>query len=910
MSTSRQRRLRAALFFALVPAAIPAMADEACRSRDYGPGYFTQLADQSGACIGLFSEGLAPITLDGREGYIDRDGHLVIEPRFGWARPFVQGRAAADDLQGKTGYIDTHGEWIIAPRFVAAENFNAQGTAVVRLEGYRQALIDRDGKVIRDTGPEIEIEPASSFDPFPAGLAQAKRIRPGFLIHLDGRVLRPAPGVSVTGYDEEAKAFRGLRQIGSDMQSGLLDAQLHWIGEPRFRLLSEFNADSAAASLDGAAWGLIDARGVERTPFRFTRMRVAAPGLWVATDHAGDTLVNGRGKPLASAIRQPLEKPFGDWFVHLPEANTLEMIRADGKTVHQRFDRTIDSVEARGRVLAVQLQDNGEETPWSVELIDRTGRRVLPAAAPSGGKHWQVFPVWAEQVEAGELPLALLQRYGDNGADELGIVTASGLLRMDPAWQEFKEGSSYDARERIVVRTLGGEGAIDGEGEWVVRPTYTQLSSFRQGWARAMRGERYFLVNRDGREIAVPQLGSELPVAGLYVLTDDRGDQAWGPANAYDLDRGRFLFEKGFEEMRPFRDGLAPVRMGRQWGLIDRHGQWRVAPAYSDIEAFGTQFWKARRHDERGWESITSLLSKDGKILLAEPWLTIYSNRDSHSDFWPPEGLPENLVPRTDTLMLDDGVALSTVMVESTSLIGGGWSTVSLKEMEGFVDARGDWAIRPDYQHVDNFPSGRTATRVHDGQRYSLIDAQGKTVFGPVDGLVSEVSADDMFYVHDKRSDRTAIHKLGEGERFQLPGQVYGDFGDGVFSYETGEGEERTSFAYDYGGRLLSEAKGARLSSYAEGLALRQDSKSGRFDYVDKSGARALPGRYLYATVFRDGRAVVMDEQGYRLIDRQGKTLVRVGEACGREVLLDAAGVQTWPKVSGKDCPLASRDTR
>lgn len=909
MSPSRHRRLRAAACFVLAFTALPALADDGCRARDYGMGYHTQLADQQSGCIAWFSEGLAPIVLDGREGYLDRDGHLAIEPQFGWARAFVHGRAAADDTQGKTGYIDTRGEWIIPPRFVAGENFNAQGTAVVRLEGYRQALIDRDGTVIRETGPGVEIEVASPGDPFPAGLAKAKRIRPDLLVHLDGRVLTVPAGVSVAEYDAQAKLFKGGQQVGQEFLTGLLDARLRWVGAPRFRTLSAFNGETAAASVDGEGWGLIDARGVERLPFRYASIRVAAPGLWLATDKHGGRLIDGRGKPVAGAVRQAIEQPFGDWFVHLPDANTVELVRADGSVVRRRFAGAIGSVEVRGRLLEVQLHDNGEEPAEEADFIDPAGRRLLPAvlAALRDDKRRFVLPMSAEQAQAGDLPLALLQNQADDGTG-LGIVTASGAIRTESAWQAFAEGSSYDARERVVVRTASGYGAIDGEGGWAVQPIYAQLSGFEQGWARAEREQRQFLVRRDGREFPVPAFGDETPSDGLYLLVDEQGDQPWGPVNAYDLERQRFVFERGFDELRPFRGGLAPAKVGELWGLVDRQGQWRIAPAYRDIEAFGMRFWKAQQYDEARQDNVTSLLTGDGKRVTAEPWLTIYSNHDSHSGFMLPDGLPQDLVPRAEPLVLEDGTALSTVMVEDTSPIGGGWSKVSLKKMEGFVDARGDWAIPPRYTTVDNFSPEQKVARVYDGQRYALIDVQGRTVFGPADDFVSEVSADGMFYVHDKQADRTTVHKLGEGERFRLPGVIHGDFGDGLFSREEGDWETQVGFAYDGRGRKIVEAKGARLSSYADGLALRQDARSKRFEYVDGKGAPALPGRYIYATAFRDGRAVVMDEQGFRLIDRQGKTLVRVGEACGREVLLDAAGKQTWPQAPSQECVPAGGD--
>jgi WG containing repeat len=61
-----------------------------------------------------FSEGLARIEIEGRSGYIDRNGRTVIRPRFRWAREFSEGLARFSSgpvLNGKPtwGYIDRDG---------------------------------------------------------------------------------------------------------------------------------------------------------------------------------------------------------------------------------------------------------------------------------------------------------------------------------------------------------------------------------------------------------------------------------------------------------------------------------------------------------------------------------------------------------------------------------------------------------------------------------------------------------------------------------------------------------------------------------------------------------------------------------------------------------------------------------
>src|SRR5262245_834004 len=44
---------------------------------------------------GQFSEGLAPVRIGGKFGYVDTQGEVVIPPQFDFANPFSEGVAAA-----------------------------------------------------------------------------------------------------------------------------------------------------------------------------------------------------------------------------------------------------------------------------------------------------------------------------------------------------------------------------------------------------------------------------------------------------------------------------------------------------------------------------------------------------------------------------------------------------------------------------------------------------------------------------------------------------------------------------------------------------------------------------------------------------------------------------------------------
>lgn len=64
-----------------------------------------------------FHEGLAAIKIDWARGYIDKAGNIVIEPQFQYAGPFTDGKALVE-LDGLWGYIKPDGSWAEKPHEV------------------------------------------------------------------------------------------------------------------------------------------------------------------------------------------------------------------------------------------------------------------------------------------------------------------------------------------------------------------------------------------------------------------------------------------------------------------------------------------------------------------------------------------------------------------------------------------------------------------------------------------------------------------------------------------------------------------------------------------------------------------------------------------------------------------------
>jgi hypothetical protein len=118
-----------------------------------------------------FQEGFARFVRDGKFGFFDKTGQIVIEPKFDFAQPFSEGLAAVCmDCQkkteneysyfhgGKWGYINKEGELVIPLEFEAVNSFD-NGKARVKIDNQWKYL-DKNGELLSDVeGVEMPFQP-------------------------------------------------------------------------------------------------------------------------------------------------------------------------------------------------------------------------------------------------------------------------------------------------------------------------------------------------------------------------------------------------------------------------------------------------------------------------------------------------------------------------------------------------------------------------------------------------------------------------------------------------------------------------------------------------------------------------------------------------------------------------------
>jgi hypothetical protein len=321
---NRKNRLRSwiAVICLLVIAAIAAPQGDAC-SWDYP---IWMIRSKS-------ADPLYRFIRDGKAGYIDRDGKVVIEPaldysrnqhgefhngllltnlfgdfvdvsgkvafdnRYDMAYDFSEGLARVSEKRTgkwKWGYINTAGDFVITPRFEYALSFS-DGLAAISLND-RWGYIDRAGRVViqpqfvsaadfHEGMAIIVVEgPCNQKDDGPCGLS---RVIPQSNLHPDqvpsckyGFIDRSGNLITSTDYDSAKEFSEGLAPVQVGTKWGYIDNKGQTVIEPKFDDAQPFSEGLAVVRQGGQA-GFIDRTGAFVIPAQFEYAEDFSDGLAV-----------------------------------------------------------------------------------------------------------------------------------------------------------------------------------------------------------------------------------------------------------------------------------------------------------------------------------------------------------------------------------------------------------------------------------------------------------------------------------------------------------------------------------------------------------------------------------------------------------------------------------------------------
>ncbi len=198
-----------------------------------------------------YSDGIGPVEKDGKWGYADVSGKVVIPLQFRYAGEFDT-RMARVLRGGKYFFINREGQKVTS-EFDGAFDFS-EGMAAVEVD-HKIGYIRRDGTFVL---PPIH-QGASGID-FLEGLV-AVRIggKVGFMDATGSIVVKPS-------YEDAFSFSDGVAPVSSGGKWGYIDKSGRVVVPLQYRIAHMFNEGVASVQFDSGKWGYIDKTGMVALP--------------------------------------------------------------------------------------------------------------------------------------------------------------------------------------------------------------------------------------------------------------------------------------------------------------------------------------------------------------------------------------------------------------------------------------------------------------------------------------------------------------------------------------------------------------------------------------------------------------------------------------------------------------------
>ncbi|MEO8933315.1 MAG: WG repeat-containing protein, partial [Xanthomarina sp.] len=177
-----------------------------------------------------------------------------------------------------------------------------------------------------------------------------------------------------------------------------------------------------------------------------------------------------------------------------------------------------------------------------------------------------------------------------NMGDKHGLIINKKFKEVPGAekiW-DFSRGSKY-----TYAKKDGKMGFINGQGEWIIEPTYEKARAFVNGLAPVMKDKNWGYINIKGEEV-IPFEYRDAEIFSEDGLAPVKLTKLWGFINkegklviedTYDITAGGFsIFQKN--NPKGFYNGLARVKNKKSWVYINTQGKVLKDLQFENLELF------------------------------------------------------------------------------------------------------------------------------------------------------------------------------------------------------------------------------------------------------------------------------------------------------------------------------------
>ena len=221
-----------------------------------------------------------------------------------------------------------------------------------------------------------------------------------------------------------------------------------------------------------------------------------------------------------------------------------------------------------------------------VALIDKQGKSLVDLS--------RYQKVDADKISSGLLPVMR------NG--HVGYLNMQGREVIPVMYNATNDGQGWArpvSEGRIVVKQGGHYGVIDTANKTIVpfSAAISDIDNYKGGMARVRKNKAISWVDKNGntkssetqntnvksttdsRVNNTPENIASIPVNRFTTLQPRQQDGKWG----FIDDNNVTMITYSFDEVRPFSEGLAGVRINGEWGFISLGGELVIPFGFNDF---------------------------------------------------------------------------------------------------------------------------------------------------------------------------------------------------------------------------------------------------------------------------------------------------------------------------------------
>ena len=242
--------------------------------------------------VNIFSQRLYPFPQDGKWGYIDKSGTIVVKATYNSAGHFIEGMAKVAKINDRDeylyGFIDVTGREVIPPKFVIVSDFDGGSARVKIREKYFYLL--KNGTVLT----------RNAFDDVYAatnGMSIFKQGDKFGYADADGNIVLSARFTRAYNFSEDGFAVVSTNE-GRRLEYGIITKRGTFLVEPEYTGVKHF-VEGFSALKDGSKWNVIDSKGLLVSDDKFEAVgefsngliNVKKGGKWGFINSAGEIII-------------------------------------------------------------------------------------------------------------------------------------------------------------------------------------------------------------------------------------------------------------------------------------------------------------------------------------------------------------------------------------------------------------------------------------------------------------------------------------------------------------------------------------------------------------------------------------------------------------------------------------------